>query len=196
MGRGDDGPAFAGAGAPGGAPAGRMGGVVAVDPPAAASSSQVFATASDVLDFSVRDCPMLEEIVAAQAEAVRRDGVPVHAHLDGDGVYVTATQRVWVPDVQCLRLRLAVVAHQGPAAHRGVDTTLRALQQYFYWDSMASDIATFVSACLFCAQVRGGGRIPPSRPLGNTIIPPGDHCDWPRAGDQIRLRPCACAIGS
>ena len=178
VGRGDDGPAFAGAGAPGGAPVGRVGGVVAVDPPAAASSSQVFATASDVLDFSVRDCPMLEEIVAAQAEAVRRDGVPVHAHLDGDGVYVTATQRVWVPDVQCLRLRLAVVAHQGPAAHRGVDTTLRALQQYFYWDSMASDIATFVSACLFCAQVRGGGRIP--RPLGNTITATGP-------GQEIRF---------
>ena len=35
--------------------------------------------------------------MAAQAEAVRRDGVPVHAHLDGDGVYVTATQRVWAP---------------------------------------------------------------------------------------------------
>jgi hypothetical protein len=34
--------------------------------------------------------------VAAQAEAVQRDGVPVHAHLDGDGVYVTATQRARV----------------------------------------------------------------------------------------------------
>jgi hypothetical protein len=114
---------------------------------------------------------MLEEIVAAQAEAVRRDGVPVHAHLDGDGVYVTATQRVWAPDVQCLRLRLAVVAHQGPAAHRGVDTTLRALQQYFYWDSMASDIATFAASVPACSVPKCGAGPAGAVSLGPSATP-------------------------
>ena len=189
----DNGPA--GAGAPGPAPV-----PVAADPAvavaaavvsSAVTASSLFATPSDVLEFDVHDCPLVEEIVAAQRETVRRNGVPPHTHLDSDGVRVSAGQRVWVPDVLCLRLRLAVVAHAGPAAHRGVDTTLRALQQYFYWDNMASDIATFVSACLFCCQVRGGGRIP--RPLGNTITAtaPGQEIRF----DFAHVRPAAAADG-
>lgn len=169
-------------GAPAAAPSGHS---------TAASRAAVFATPSDVLDFSVADCPMLEEIIAAQYEAVRRDGVPPNTHLDGEGVRVSTTSRVWVPDVQCLRLRLVVVAHQGPAAHRGVETTLRALQAYFYWPTMASDVATFVSGCLFCVQVRGGGRVP--RPLGSTITAtaPGQELRF----DFAYVRPPAATDG-
>ena len=162
----DVGPAGAGSGAGAGVDPGASPVVAPV-----VSRATVFATPSEVLDFNVTDCPLVEEVIAAQAAEVRRHGVPRHTHLDSDGVRVSTTSRVWVPDTQCLRLRLVVVAHQGPAAHRGVETTLRALQAYFYWESMASDVATFVSACLYCVQVRGGGRIP--RPLGTTITATG-----------------------
>jgi len=175
-----------------GAPAAAASGVVNPAPVVPHTRAAVFATPSDILDFSVRDCPMVEEVIETQAlEHASGMGPPSNTQLDGDGVRVTPDQRIYVPDMRCLRLRLACVAHQASACHRGIETTLSALQQYFYWPGMAEDIAVFVSACLFCAQVRGGGMQP--RPLAGTITataPCQELCF-----DFVHIRPPALTDG-
>jgi hypothetical protein len=68
-----------------------------------------------------------------------------------------------------LRLRLCIVAHQGAAGHRGVDTTFGWLVTYFIWENMRRSVETFVRCCLHCVRVRGGGRVP--RPYAHTFQP-------------------------
>jgi transposase InsO family protein len=77
-----------------------------------------------------------------------------------DGLFIDSGGRVFVPDVQHLRLRLCIVAHQGIGGHRGFDTTIHWLTPRFVWPGIDTDVRIFCAACLHCLRTKGGKTVP------------------------------------
>ncbi|MCO5596960.1 hypothetical protein L7F22_051031 [Adiantum nelumboides] len=47
------------------------------------------------------------------------------------------------------------VSHSPPyVGHRGVDSTIKALEMYFFWPSLRKDTESFVRSCLVCQRVK------------------------------------------
>ena len=88
---------------------------------------------------------------------------------DADDVIVTTKGQIYVHNKRHLRLRLCIVAHQGPAGHRGIDVTTRWLTKRFWWPSIICNISVFCRTCLQCQYTRGGKTVP--RPQLNTFFP-------------------------
>ena len=110
--------------------------------------------------------PKESDILSAQRRSV----------VDGSALGLLVTEgdllrdhrgRVFVPDVDELRLRICVVAHAGAAGHRGLDATLLAIESQFTWENVKDDVYLFLSGCLHCVKLRDRHVIP--RPLGNQI---------------------------
>ncbi|MCO5560538.1 hypothetical protein L7F22_014153 [Adiantum nelumboides] len=40
------------------------------------------------------------------------------------------------------------------AGHRGIDSTIKALEMYFFWPSLRKDTESFVRSCLICQRVK------------------------------------------
>jgi transposase InsO family protein len=80
---------------------------------------------------------------------------------------VDSSNKVWIPEEAAeLKQRLCVIAHAGLAGHRGINTTVKALQEVFTWKGMQHEVATFINGCLHCLVV-DGKRVP--RPYGGTL---------------------------
>jgi transposase InsO family protein len=118
------------------------------------------------IQFNVADAPSEEDIIAAQTSD-QSDLSAYDLHKDVDGVLNTAKGQMFVPDKDFLRLRLCIVAHQGPAGHRGINTTTTWITQRFWWPTVDRDIAVFCRTCLQCQYTRGGKTVP--RPLLDTF---------------------------
>jgi hypothetical protein len=118
------------------------------------------------LEFNVSDAPTEEEIMAAQ----RADPsiTTLDLHKDHADVYNTASGQIYVPDAQFLRLRICIVAHQGMAGHRGINTTTTWIAERFWWPTIERDITVFCRTCLQCQYARGGKTVP--RPFLNTFF--------------------------
>nr|GFB41145.1 putative reverse transcriptase domain-containing protein [Tanacetum cinerariifolium] len=75
-------------------------------------------------------------------------------HLDDDHVLWQDTRLV-VPNDASLREALLTEAHSSPFyVHPGSTKMYHDLKQYFWWSGMKRDVATFVSKCLICQQVK------------------------------------------
>src|SRR3546814_579462 len=78
-----------------------------------------------------------------------------------------AKGRFWVPkEAEELHLRLCVIAHAGPAGHRGAAIALERLQERVVWRGMRKTVEDFVKGCLHCRGAKGPALHP--RPLGET----------------------------
>src|SRR3546814_88138 len=78
-----------------------------------------------------------------------------------------AKGRFWVPkEAEELHLRLCVIAHAGPAGHRGAAIALERLQERVVWRGMRKTVEDFVKDCLHCRGAKGPALNP--RPLGET----------------------------
>ncbi|GKA49364.1 putative nucleotidyltransferase, ribonuclease H [Tanacetum coccineum] len=74
--------------------------------------------------------------------------------VDDDGV-VWFEDRLCVPNDQALREKVMTEAHSSPfTIHPGSTKMYRDLKQYFWWNGMKQDVATFVSKCMTCQQVK------------------------------------------
>jgi hypothetical protein len=118
------------------------------------------------VQFNVSDAPTEEEVAAAQQDDSTIQTLDLHK--DVDGIYNTAQGQMYVPDSNHLRLRISIVAHQGPAGHRGIHTTEQWIRERFWWPTMHRDIHVFCRTCLQCQYTRGGKVVP--RPLMNTFV--------------------------
>ncbi|GJU93461.1 DNA/RNA polymerases superfamily protein [Tanacetum coccineum] len=57
--------------------------------------------------------------------------------------------------IQALREKVMTEAHSSPfTIHPGSTKMYRDLKQYFWWNGMKQDVATFVSKCMTCQQVK------------------------------------------
>jgi hypothetical protein len=75
--------------------------------------------------------------------------------------------RIVIPDEALdIKCRLCVIAHAGIAGHRGMNATVAALKDMFWWTGMHKEVAAFIKTCLHCMVV--DGRVVP-RPLGATL---------------------------
>nr|GFB85240.1 retrotransposon protein, putative [Tanacetum cinerariifolium] len=78
----------------------------------------------------------------------------VEFRLDDDNVLWQDTRLV-VPDDASLGEALLTEAHSLPfSVHLGSTKMYHDLKQYFWWSGMKRDVATFVSKCLICQQVK------------------------------------------
>nr|GFB77306.1 retrotransposable element Tf2 [Tanacetum cinerariifolium] len=74
--------------------------------------------------------------------------------LDDDNVLWQGA-RLCVPNDATLREALLTEAHSSPfSVHPGSTKMYHDLKQHFWWSGMKRDVATFVSRCLICQQVK------------------------------------------
>ncbi|GJV74322.1 putative nucleotidyltransferase, ribonuclease H [Tanacetum coccineum] len=82
------------------------------------------------------------------------DGKHTEFSVDDDGV-VWFEDRLCVPNDQALREKVMTEAHSSPfTIHPGSTKMYKDLKQYFWWNGMKQDVATFVSKCMTCQQVK------------------------------------------
>nr|GEX12251.1 retrotransposable element Tf2 [Tanacetum cinerariifolium] len=78
----------------------------------------------------------------------------VEFRLDDDNALWQDTRLV-VPNDVSLREALLTEAYSSPfSVHPGSTKMYHDLKQYFWWSGMKRDVATFVSKCLICQQVK------------------------------------------
>ncbi|MCO5570233.1 hypothetical protein L7F22_023951 [Adiantum nelumboides] len=52
-------------------------------------------------------------------------------------------------------IKVMTESHSPPyAGHRGIDSTIKALEMYFFWPSLRKDTESFVCSCLVCQHVK------------------------------------------
>ncbi|GJW23697.1 putative nucleotidyltransferase, ribonuclease H [Tanacetum coccineum] len=74
--------------------------------------------------------------------------------IDDDGILWQGT-KLCVPEDPTLREALMTEAHSSPfSIHPGSTKMYHDLKQHFWWSGMKRDVATFVSKCLTCQQVK------------------------------------------
>ena len=106
--------------------------------------------------------PSIQAIADIQSAAEQER--PPHLTLV-QNVWKNSSNAVWIPDSAAdIQLRLCIIAHNGPAGHRGQSATEIAMRTSFFWSTMKSDIRAFVRACIHCISTVGGGKVP--RPFG------------------------------
>ncbi|GKA41443.1 putative reverse transcriptase domain-containing protein [Tanacetum coccineum] len=81
-----------------------------------------------------------------------KDGKHTEFRVDDEGV-VWFEDRLCVPNDQTLREKIMTEAHSSPfTIHPGSTKMYKDLKQYFWWNGMKQDVATFVSKCMTCQQ--------------------------------------------
>jgi len=88
-------------------------------------------SASDDFDF-----PTIEEIRQAQQQ------------FNIDNIENDENGRIFIPDINGLRIRIMIAAHSGPGGHRGYITTQQSITDRFIWPNMNEEIKLFVNDCL------------------------------------------------
>ncbi|GJX73491.1 retrotransposon protein, putative, ty3-gypsy subclass [Tanacetum coccineum] len=82
------------------------------------------------------------------------DGKHTEFSVDDDGV-VWFEDRLCVPNDQVFAEEVMTEAHSSLfTIHLGSTKMYKDLKQYFWWNGMKQDVATFVSKCMTCQQVK------------------------------------------
>ncbi|GJP43588.1 hypothetical protein CLOM_g3032 [Closterium sp. NIES-68] len=79
------------------------------------------------------------------------------------GVYYlrSGTDRIRVPSYRLLRKLLIQEVHDSNlSGHFGVDKTLKALQRFYYWPDMVTDVQRYVDACPICQRMKSSHQRP------------------------------------
>ena len=130
--------------------------------------------------------PTAVDLYKAQQSAPEDARPPALKQENADALYKTETNAVWIPDEAAdMQLRLCVIAHTGPAGHRGYAATTKALQDCFTWTTLKQDVKDFIRGCIHCLSTQGGGSMP--RPFGPSFFgtKPNDLLQF----DYIELGP-------
>ncbi|GJP50835.1 hypothetical protein CLOM_g9992 [Closterium sp. NIES-68] len=73
----------------------------------------------------------------------------------------SGTDRIWVPSYRLLRELLIQEVHDSNlSGHFGVDKTLKALQRFYYWSDMVTDVQRYVAACPICQRMKSSHQRP------------------------------------
>ena len=105
---------------------------------------------------------LLSRIKEAQFESLEkkelletiRNSEKTALRLDDSGI-VRQGDRIWVPAEHDLRKEVMKEAHSSTySVHPGSTKMYKDLKQHFWWNNMKRDVASFISKCLTCQQVR------------------------------------------
>ncbi|GJP83849.1 hypothetical protein CLOP_g13951 [Closterium sp. NIES-67] len=102
------------------------------------------------------------------ADALSRPSAQLAAVLVGQSnpllsIYYlrSGTYRIWVPSYRLLRELLIQEVHDSNlSGHFGVDKTLKALQRFYYWPDMVTDVQRYVAACPICQRMKSSHQRP------------------------------------
>ncbi|GJP42488.1 hypothetical protein CLOM_g2043 [Closterium sp. NIES-68] len=73
----------------------------------------------------------------------------------------SGTDRIWVPSYRLLReLLIQEVHNSNSSGHFGVDISLKALQRFYYWPDMVTDVRRYVAACPICQRMKSSHQRP------------------------------------
>lgn len=80
--------------------------------------------------------------------------------LQGNGLWTTAKKVIWIPDeASDTQLRLCIIAQMGHAENRGQHVPLQALAKKYFWNTLRSDVHSFVKACIHCISTLGDEKV-------------------------------------
>ena len=80
--------------------------------------------------------------------------------LDEDGVLML-NNRICVPKVDQIRVEIMEESHCAAyALHPGSSKMYRNLRESYWWPGMKNDVATYVSKCLVCQQIKAEHQVP------------------------------------
>lgn len=118
-------------------------------------------------EVNADDIPTVAELVTAQSEE-RTAEECVRAGLirRDDGVWTTTGGRVWVPRARLMQWRFFIACHGGALGHRGVDVTVRAMEEHCWFEGLRRLVEWAVKCCPFCSKCRGGKLV--NREWGST----------------------------
>ena len=111
--------------------------------------------------FHVRPL-LVDQILAEQSQDPRmtklkeeiEKGTNVEFQIRDDGMIVKG-QRMCVPEYGELKKDIMEEAHSSAyAMHPGSTKMYRTLKEHYWWNGMKKEIASFVSRCLTCQQVK------------------------------------------
>ena len=75
----------------------------------------------------------------------RRTRAPGLKQDNADDLCKTETNAVWISEeAEDMQLRFCMIAHTGPAGHRGHAATTEALQDCFAWTTLKQDVKDFI----------------------------------------------------
>lgn len=112
------------------------------------------------------DMPAIGELKRVQGKSK----VPRQMRADTEGdLFKDSAGRIWIPDdADVMKLRLMIAGHCAGfgVGHRGAETTLTKVKEFFVWNNMANDVRSFIGSCLHCLASEGT-MVP--RPLGQAM---------------------------
>ena len=109
--------------------------------------------------------PTLDEIYQTQTDSENQRPGNLEKVAD---VWRNKEGAIWVPDTALdLQLRLCIIAHTGPSGYRGASSTASVLRAHYFWSTAASDVRSFVRACIHFLSTVGVGKVP--RPFGPSV---------------------------
>ena len=128
--------------------------------------------------FSPADLPDVAELLVAQLASMQVTagtlrGRPISGLQLIDGLWVTESRQVYVPDFNHLRVRALVAAHAGIMGHRGYRATLARLTEVLWWEGVSADVSAMCHGCIHCARV--SERTPEAFSMGSVVKPPGPN---------------------
>nr|GFD34966.1 retrotransposon protein, putative, Ty3-gypsy subclass [Tanacetum cinerariifolium] len=99
------------------------------------------------LMLQIKEAQKDEDVLWAIVQNVE-DGKHIEFNVDDDGV-AWFEDRLCVPSDQALREKVMTKAHSSPfTVHPGSTKMYKDLKQYFWWNGIKQDVATFVSKCM------------------------------------------------
>ena len=133
------------------------------------------------------DAHLLSQTVIEQIkQALQNDQLHNNARetdthfIEKDGLLYYEGNRLYVPDVTDLKIRILKGFHDSPTAgHFGRDKTIQSLERWFYWPGLAAFVTEYVKTCEACTrskpsrQLPGGELLPlpvPSRPWTHITV--------------------------
>ena len=101
-------------------------------------------------------------------------GKKAEFQIRDDGVLVNG-QRMCVPEYDELKRDIMEEAHSSAyAMHPGSTKMYNTLKEHYWWNGMKKEIASFVSRCLTCQQVKAE----PQKPAGKIHLLPIPVWKW------------------
>ena len=114
----------------------------------------------------------------AKCKAIITDPRAYASHFTVRDGLIFCDQRLYVPNVAELKLKLMQEAHDVPmAGHMGVTRTVDLLSRDYYWPNLAGEAKMFVQSCLACQSNKVSSQLPQG--LAQPIpIPPRRWSQW------------------
>jgi len=108
--------------------------------------------------FEIQCGNLHDELVAGYANDAFYADPRAYVRKEADGLFYFK-DRICVPNVPELRLRLLAEFHDAPSAgHAGALRTLNLIAAKYWWHKMGRDVRRYVNSCEFCQRIKSSSE--------------------------------------